>query len=297
MGMVRGYANLSTPETRALAHNVLNDPTADIMNNYLATQAEEIENELPANTPNLILSDKDTELDVQQLATHDDKTTEDQANGNVIQGDVTELSRQAIEIAHHMTASIHGDDDEEEEDGSSYSEDSQQESTISNLEKQKAIKMFKAAEDPDLDSVQYDADGKERDIKRVSNNDEVSVSSSITDLTDNTANNRYHSAFTQDDQSVASAYTIESFQTKHLSEHVKKGMTNEEVEKALEKAVKEHTRAAERKAKKFLFDRLRNGREENNNENSSPVKGKQKETDDESTLKKPASGSDAGNEK
>ena len=74
-------------------------------------------------------------------------------------------------------------------------------------------------------------------------------------------------------------------------------MTNEEVEKALEKAVKEHTRAAERKAKKFLFDRLRNGREENNNENSSPVKGKQKETDDESTLKKPASGSDAGNEK
>ena len=290
--------NFSTPETRALAHNVLNDPTADIMNNFLANQAEDEPNDLPENTPNLNLSEKDSELDVQQLAVHNNNDTSEQIPGNIIQGDVTELSRRAMEIAYQMTEVMDGDN-EEEVDGSSQSEESQQESTISNLEKQKAIQLFKKSEDPDLDSVQYDPAGKERDVKRVSNNDEISVSSSITDLTDNTANNRYHSTFTQDDASAASAYTIDSVQTKQFSEHLEKGMTDEEVEKALENAVKEQTRALQRKAKKFLCSRLRKAREENNNENSSPVKGKQKDDDKDEDqqppLKKPASSSDAGN--
>ena len=328
----------STPETRALAHNVINDPTANIMNNYIATYGENRAGESTNNQEHqLILSSENGELDVQVLSDRNSSNPNDDNANTITQEEISNLSRRAIEIAHHMTEAYeteyevketeyevdkeaeydkdaeyevdeeaeHDVDVEEagsEENNLKQLDEEDQQSTISQLARAQTIEMFKKAEGPDLDSLPFETDGKTKEVNKVGANDEVSVSSSITDLTDNTANNKYHSKATNNEvgESDASAYTIDSIKIEQFDAHITDDMSDEEVEHAVEGVIKKHRVDAQRKANKFLFNRLRKTRE-NTKQNQSPVKGKQKQQQKQGESKlssvKHASSLDAGKDK
>ena len=295
------FQKFSTPEARGLAHNVIYDPTVQIMERYQAAhQSKDFQKNdaLPDENEEgamqlLPVSGKADE--VQVLGFRNDTKTRNDTMDN----EVMELAQHALSIAHAMTKN-----DEEGED------DSSQSSTISQLQKKTAQKIFQAEEDPDYDSIPDADEENVRNVYKVSGNDQVSVGSAITDLSDNTSNIKYHNVETSDASiSDESTFSIQSLKTLDFDQHISASMTQEEVESTIDDVLKRHKMAAQQKANKFLYKRLRQQRESKQDkegevaQNESTIKGRQKSDENnidnfssQETSKQSASDSEAGEE-
>ena len=106
------------------------------------------------------------------------------------------------------------------------------ESNLVDLRMKRAMEIVAGDNDQDLNSIQEPSD-KHNEIKNVHTDDNNSITSDVTDLTDNTSNLAYHNECTSD-QSVTSdpsLITIKSLKSVHVQAMIAEGMDDKEIEK------------------------------------------------------------------
>ena len=276
-----------------LANNVLHDPTAKVMEKYYSKieEAKRLREDQMAKEPDSDHYDnedsksqegnnsKEKSSEVQDLANRDNKE-DDNDNDETWHKNMMKMHRSAIDIAQSISSQH--DVDSGENSSSSSDLSNTEESTHTNLFKQQAANTIRAQFDPDLDSLP-EIGTKQKDINNVVQLDNMSVASSITDVTNNTANGNYHHLETTDKTigSRGSASSLESFNTKKNSQYVSQDMSTEEAEDVIETIMRNHRLTVQVKANEFLNKllkdkRLQANRADKNNKNESPVKGTQK---------------------
>ena len=267
-----------------LANNILNDPTADIMRIYNEKHGLKVK-EMKENEDNKEQSEsgqakegnaKNKSEEVQALGRRKVDTNREDTQMEFNE-DAYVLSQKVTDIAQILAMNTNEESEDESE--------SSQSSTHSQLLKKQARDLFKAEADPDYDSLPDAEEKNEKAVHNIGKRDEISVCSSITDVTNNTENARYQHE-TMDSTASAttdnSSFSIESLQSEEFSKHITEDMTTQEVEQTVEGIMKNHRVHAQRKANKYLSKHLRSKREsqyENNvkvDENMSPVKGNHK---------------------
>ena len=275
-----------TPEEIAMAANVINDPTAQVIQAYIDQKRADLPTEISVpqgETNQLILKDEENDVTVLQ---HRVDTTENQ-NYTIMQlNEQEELAEKAKSVAYsirssHSQASYNDDDSDENS------------STLSELAKRRAVRTMQAERDADMDSLEGVND-KQKVIHNVIQHDDVSHASSLTDITNNTLNKTYHNEESNSTISKVSTLSIKSLKESDLKEVITEDMTESEIEHNIQTFLAMQIRRSKQKAK-GLIERAKQIKkekellqEDNNKENPSEtlgesttlVRGKQKEDND-----------------
>ena len=243
-----------TPQEMNLAENVLYDPTAHLMraieegkeDNVVQDMVEEV---IPAGEAPTQAQQSTTDNDeVALLATQEttDHSTEPYAY-NVHTAHNALSIAQSIQSASSMSSS----------GGSAPS------LSLSQLAMQREAELARGQMDDDYNSVNL-ADGQLQNVNQVFHSDDVSNTSSMTDITDNTANKDYHHNV-NDSASVTShdtSFTLKSLGEEKLSKLLSKKMSTEEMEAAVSQALKDTQRKNQRKANMLLAKILQDQRKD-----------------------------------
>ena len=238
-----------TPQEMNLAENVMFDPTATLM--------RAVQNHADTDTIN---NGTDIADDFQQLETVDG----DQANENLNElqtaGDSTEpeeyvydvtTATEALSIARSIQSAS----------SMSGSNTNSQSTSLTRLAAQRATELGQAQIDDEMNSL-GNADNGVSNVGQVFHNDNVSITSDMTDITDNTVNNSYHNTL-NDDGSVASyntSFTLKSLGEEELTKLIRSNMSTQEMEKAIQQAYRDNERKNKRKTNMFLANMLREKR-------------------------------------
>ena len=241
-----------TPQEMNLAENVMFDPTASIMRKVqeenIITTTSEIDNTAPLESQGLETIE---EADGQNEVITQLGNTSARADQNPYTYD-EETASNALSIAMSIQSAS----------SMSNSLVSSASTTLSQLELRRANEIVQGQMDPDQNSL-GNADGAMTNVQQVFHNDEMSTTSSMTDITDNTANNAYHNLVNEDTTSVASndtSLTLNSLDATQLRNYVQPNMSTEDMEKSLNKMLKDTHRNNQRKANMMLVQILREQR-------------------------------------
>ena len=259
-----------TPEEKNLAASVLNDPTADVMKAFHRKQMllESLEKKKKQLEEKVKETGQNTEekkgkrnnnksQDVQVLGKFDEIDNQE----NNIPCDLSyqdfqqldEASTKAAQAIKDTTIII---------DPPSPMEDER--STFDSLKKRRAREIMEAEDDPDVGSIQAH-DESTRLIKNTNNADVDSVSSEMTDLTDNTTNRPYFND-DADDRTVASEnslYSLRTLKSHDVKDMIQSGMSQKEVQDNIRAYTEHQKKRAERNALVLLAKHFKDERKNN----------------------------------
>lgn len=239
-----------TPEELAMAANVLNDPMAPIMQAYRDKQRETLPTEITIMAPATTTKDtgnkngtKDGTKDVgvQQLV-HKVQNTGPQISTTQIDAEDLVDDNAIFAACTINDMEVFKNDDDES-----------QRSSLSQLAKKRAYKIYSAENVPDMDSLQGSQD-PDKEVHKVVQNDDVSQASSITDITNNTYNCEYHNNTTvnDDEASNRSSLSINSLKESDLEEIITSDMSPEEIEQSVKTAMALQIKRQKEKALRFI---------------------------------------------
>lgn len=226
--------NFDTPEQQHIAANILFDPTSNIIQAY--NEQKEIEDkelQQEAKKKKSATKSKKKEDNVNQLA---DRDTELDNNIPVISNEeAKKISENAKAIASQLHVSA---------------------AHLKQQREKQTYAMTLAAKeaDPDLDSLP-EIGKKKSEIHSVSKDDQASVSSSVTDMTDNTINKKYHNEdvnYNSDASSFVSDSSIQSIKETDVQDMLNAGMSRAEVQKNLSITAAHIKNKASQKADRLL---------------------------------------------
>ena len=239
-----------TPQEMNLAENVMYDPTATIMK---AVQDDHIQQEseqspgAPTDDPLETAVPTEDADDVNVL--NNDPVVRDSAPAPYVYDENT--AHLALEIARSIQSAS----------SMSASNSSAESPTLSQLAMKRAAEIAQGQADEDCNSVGM-AGTKMNHIHQVFQHDDVSTTSSMTDITNNTANNTYHHTV-NDNASVASydtSLSLRSLNDTALAAYITPNMSTEQLEQSIDKAIKDNYRKNQRKANMYLANLLKEQR-------------------------------------
>ena len=259
-----------TPEEKNLAKSVLNDPTADVMKAFhrkqvLMENLEKRKKQLEARAKEAgqgteevdkekVASSKSQE--VQALGKFDDNTKhDDEVSCQQSYKEFQNLDKASKKAAESISATlilpteIHRPCEDER-------------SNFDDLKKQRAREIMEAENDPDVGSIQAPEDTT-RVIKNTANADVDSVSSDMTDLTNNTTNRQYFNDDASDRtvSSVNSLYSLRTLKSHDVRDMIKSGMKSEEVQYNIRAYTERQKKLAEENAMVLLAKHFKENRE------------------------------------
>ena len=282
------------PELRTTANNILHDPNAKVMNRWYDKQQKllvEEQQKLNNTTDNNKEETSDeNNLNVNSLETRDndaEDTPLEQQEANI--DNYIEQSFGARDLAKSIQSGYISIS------SSSSVSSTTNMSTFTQLKKQRAYEIMQAEKCEDLDSVN-DPNIEEAGVKTiVQSQDEQSVSSSITGITNNTNTEKIFATEGVDltDTSMKSAtssvssHSLHSFKESDLEKLMdSEELTIDELEQRVKAATAQWKLRASQKAERYIAlarqkvqQKQANNKSnvpENNDQNESPVKGKQK---------------------
>ena len=234
-----------TPQEMNLAENVMFDPTANIMR---AIQEEKDNSPVDATTER---SSNNAEQDIEIIAEAQDQENEVQLLGN---GTGTNTSQEPFvydsntaEDALTIARSI------QSASSISAASVSAASTSLTQLEMRRANEIVQGQLDPDQNSLGSN-NRNMSNVQQVFHNDNISTTSSMTDVTNNTANNAYH--HTLNDATSVTSYdtslTMRSLDETQLMRYIDPNMSTEEMESSINKALKDNQRKNQRKANMVL---------------------------------------------
>ena len=207
-----------------MAANVIHDPMAPVMQAYIDSQRESLPAEIVINQTEATPGDKDREV-VNMVH------KVDSSNATIatrMQLDEQEdIEDKALSVAYSIRSTGTNDDS---------SGNSSQKSTISQLAQKRAVNIFQAEKDQDMNSLGNESH-QPKAIGNVIQHDDASQASTLTDITNNTANQRYYNESDQSVSSKGSSLSIKSLKLSDLNELITPDMTREEVENSISTAM------------------------------------------------------------
>ena len=141
--------------------------------------------------------------------------------------------------------------------------------SLSQLALERAAEVVQGQQDPDYNSICH-SNRSSNDVHQVVPNDNQAITTSMTDITNNTVNREYHYEF-KEDASVTScdtSLTLQSFNNAELNKVINTSMSTEEMEAVLSNAIKENIRKNQRKANMFLAKVLKEQRSKSSQSDS-----------------------------
>ena len=246
----RSKQKFDTPQEMNLAENVLYDPTASIMKAVQeeteVTEQEEVTNagntEVPNESTNVNTNDE-----VNELQNRDENV---QQNNDYVYDEHT--ASVAVGIARSIQSASSMSDNSISDDVST---------SLSQLAIQRANHIARAQLDSDLNSVP-ETNVPDSRVSQVIQGDDISTTSSMTDITNNTNNRAYYTQV-NDDQSVASydtSFTLKSLCDADLDKVITTEMSTEQLENAITEAMKKYQKQITRKGNMFLTKVLKEKR-------------------------------------
>ena len=289
------------PELKTTANNILHDPNAKVMQRWydkqqqLAEEQKEKEhNKSIKINDSFNQNEEKEELNVQSLQNRDNEVLVQEET--IVKENFDKFIEESQSI-RDIAKSIHSG--YISISSSSAVSTPSKLSTFTDLKKHRAYEIMKGEQFEDMDSV-TDPNTNEARIKTViQNQDQQSVSSSITGITDNTGNRTGAEVDTYSDASqktLPSSASLQSFKESELDKLIDGNqMTIEELERTVHAATAQWRLRASQKAARYIAiakEKAQQKTDENNKlskpetdlENTSPVKGKQKIDQDEDFL-------------
>ena len=256
-----------TPEQQHMAANVLYDPTSAMIRAYNQQKFLEEKTDTKGNNQSSTFNIND----VNQIGNRNDVR-------DPVPPPSSEEAKQIADKAMNYAMTLHLSS---KNSSSSSSNDNDQgllqqnnippATDLENCNKLLASKMVQKEMDPDLDSMPS-VSGKTRKINNLFDTDMASVSSSVTDLTDNTLNQAYHNddnSIDSNASSLVSDTSINSLQDTDIKDMKKAGMSTDEIKHNISITAARIRMKASQKADRMLALALKLEREqeEANNQN------------------------------
>ena len=270
-----------TPEQLHMAANVLFDPNSEAIKEYNEQMARE--NEMKAKESKTKPAPRKSAM----KATDDNKASEvdklkEKADDQSPLPNDDQLSKDISEHAFNMALSIHSQTNSSpssssEESSLSDDEDSPpltnnehnhhppftHEQKLDELNQKLAMEMVEKAADPELSSLP-EIDGKTSNVNTIFASDIKSVSSDVTDLTDNTVNAKYHNeeaSLNSSTSSLVSTSSIQSVSEEDIQRMLDEGCTWEEIENNMQLKAAHMKLKAGQKGDRLIAITLRKKRE------------------------------------